>query len=111
MWRTVIKGVFATFLASAPVLAQTGTLSGRVTSAEGGVPLPRVQVSVAGAGAGTVTRDDGRYSVAVRPGTYKVYASRIGLARDSALNVTVAAGATTTLDFQLRASAVAVSGV
>jgi TonB-linked SusC/RagA family outer membrane protein len=111
MWRTVIKSVLATFLASAPVLAQTGTISGRVTAAEGGAPLARVQIRIPAIGSGTITRDDGSYSLSVRPGRYTVVAARIGLARDSAVGVAVNPAAVTTVNFQLRGAAVAVTGV
>ena len=110
MWRTVIKGVLATILAAAPALAQTGTISGRITAAEGGAPIPGVQVAVSGV-ANTITRDDGGYSITVRPGTYKVRAGRIGFARDSVLGVVVTAGANTTVNFQLRTAAAALAGV
>ena len=71
MWRTVIKGMLATIVAAVPSFAQTGTISGRVTAAESGSPLPGVQISVSGV-ANTITRDDGGYSITVRPGSYKV---------------------------------------
>src|SRR4051812_13115404 len=99
MWRTMIKGVLATILASTPVIAQTGTISGRVTAAEGGVGLPRVQVTVPGTGSGTLTREDGRYSLVIAPGRYTVVASRIGLARDSMTGVQVTGGAASTVNF------------
>jgi TonB-linked SusC/RagA family outer membrane protein len=111
MWRTVIKGVLATFLASAPALAQTGTISGRVTAVEGGAPLARVQIRVPALGSGTVTRDDGSYTLVVRPGRYMVVASRIGLARDSVVGVVVNPATVTTVNFQLRGAAVVVTGV
>lgn len=111
MWRTVIKGVLATVLASAPVLAQTGTITGRVTAAEGGAALPRVQVTVPGTGSGTLTRDDGRYSIVIAPGRYTVVASRIGLARDSMSGVIVTAGSASTVNFTLRTAPTALQGV
>lgn len=111
MWRTVIKGVLAIMLGSAPAFAQTGTITGRVTAADGGAPLSRVQVTVAGTTAGAVSRDDGRYLITIRPGTYTVRAARIGLARDSVSGVVVRAGASATADFSLRTTAAALTGV
>lgn len=111
MWRTVITGVLATVLSSAPLLAQTGTISGRVTAAEGGAPIASVQITVAGTGSGALTRDDGQYTIAIRPGTYTVRAARIGLARDSVAGVVVRAGASTTVNFEMHAAAVTLSGV
>ena len=105
MWRTAIKGVLATLLASTPVLAQTGTITGRVTAAEGGAPLARVQVSVVRGGSTALTREDGRFTLTVRPGTWTVRASRLGFAPDSVTGVVVSAGGTSTADFQLRAAA------
>src|SRR4051812_4419151 len=110
MWRNVIKGMLVTIVAAVLSLAQTGTISGRVTAAEGGSPLPGVQISVSGV-ANTITRDDGGYSITVRPGSYKVRAGRLGYARDSALAVVVTSGANTTVNFSLRAAAAAISGV
>lgn len=110
MWRTAYKGLLATLLASMPALAQTGTITGRVTSVDGGLPLARVQVRIAGTTTGTLTRDDGRYVLTARPGSWLVRASRIGLAPDSA-RVTVTSGGTATADFQLRASAVVLGTV
>ena len=111
MWRSAIRAVLATMIASAPVLAQTGSITGRVVAAEGGQPIPHVQVTVAGTGTGTLTRDDGRYTVAVRPGTYVVRASRIGFARDSVLGVTVVSAGNSVVNFSLRAAAVVVSEI
>ncbi|MES2178185.1 MAG: SusC/RagA family TonB-linked outer membrane protein [Gemmatimonadota bacterium] len=110
MLRTVFTGIVSTIVAGAPLIAQTGTIAGRVTSAESGGPIAQVQVSVVGAGAGAVTRDDGRYTIAVRPGSYTMRAQRIGYGVDSA-SVVVTAGGQATVNFQLRASAVAITGV
>jgi TonB-linked SusC/RagA family outer membrane protein len=111
MWRTVIKGLLVTMLASAPVLAQTGNIAGRVTAAESGQPLQGVQIVIAGTSTGTVTRADGRYSLSTRPGRYSVRASRLGYGRDSVTGVLVSAGATTTADFVLRPAAVSLGNV
>jgi TonB-linked SusC/RagA family outer membrane protein len=110
MWRNVIKGLLVTIVAASPAFAQTGIISGRVTAAEGGSPLPGVQISVSGV-ANTITRDDGGYSITVRPGSYKVRAGRLGYARDSALAIVVTSGANTTVNFSLRVAAAAISGV
>ena len=101
MLRTVIKGVLVTLVAAIPALAQSGSISGRVTAADGGSGLPGTQISVSGV-ASTITRDDGSYSVSIRPGTYKVRAGRLGYARDSALAVVVTSGTITTVNFSLR---------
>ena len=84
MWRNGLVSVIATVLASGSALAQTGTITGRVTSAEGAAPVPGVHVVVSRTGIGADTRDDGRFTVAAQPGTYVVRAARIGFLPDSA---------------------------
>jgi iron complex outermembrane receptor protein len=111
MWRTVIRGVLATFLASAPALAQTGSISGRVVAAEGGAPVVGAQVTVVGTNIGTVSRDDGRYSLTLQAGRYTLVASRIGFARDTVPGVVVNPAATTTLNISLRSAPTALAGV
>ena len=103
MWRTAIAAV-VTLLAAAPVFAQTGTISGAVTAAEGGQPIANAQVR-AGIGIGALTRADGRYSLRVAPGTYTVRVTRLGFAADSATNVVVTTDAAATANFQLRQAA------
>ena len=88
-----------------PLLAQTGTISGTVTSAGDGQPVPGVTIVVAGTTAGALTKDDGRYTLTVQPGTYTVHARRIGFAPDSLTGVIVTANAGTTADFTLQARA------
>ncbi|PYP62550.1 MAG: hypothetical protein DMD26_15875, partial [Gemmatimonadetes bacterium] len=103
MWRTAIAAV-VTLLAAAPVFAQTGTITGAVTAAEGGQPIANAQVR-AGIGIGALTRADGRYSLRVAPGTYTVRVTRLGFAADSATNVVVTTDAAATANFQLRQAA------
>ena len=98
MLRNILRCVIALFVIAPVAAAQNGTIAGRVTAIEGGAPIPGAQVSVSGVG-NTITRDDGRYSIAVRAGTYKVRAGRIGYARDSVVNVVVSANAVTTINF------------
>lgn len=104
MWRKGLVSVIATVLASGSALAQTGTITGRVTSAEGAAPVPGVHVVVSRTGIGADTRDDGRFTVAAQPGTYIVRATRIGFLPDSA-TVSVPAGGSVTVDFNLKPAA------
>lgn len=48
-----------------PVMAQSRAVSGRVTSADEGIPLPGVNVLVSGSSTGTVTDADGKYSLSI----------------------------------------------
>ena len=103
--RRIIAGVVIAALAAAtPVLAQTGTITGVVTAADGAQPITGAQVR-ATTGIATLTRADGRYTLTVAPGAYTVRVTRIGFAADSATNVSVAAGGTATANFQLRQAA------
>lgn len=55
------------------VLAQSGQVSGLVTDANDGSPLPGVSVSVKGTTTGTITDAEGRYSVRVSGGQTLVF--------------------------------------
>lgn len=86
---------------TATAAAQTmGTVTGRVTDASSGTPVPDAQVRVIGSITGVMTRTDGTYRLVVPPGRYELRVSRIGYAaaRDS---VTVDAAVTVTKDFRL----------
>lgn len=63
MNRRLLSFVVLFFLVSAAAMAQT--VSGRVTSAVDGLPLPGVSVLVKGTSTGTTTDADGRYSLSV----------------------------------------------
>ncbi|HET7457264.1 MAG TPA: SusC/RagA family TonB-linked outer membrane protein [Gemmatimonadaceae bacterium] len=103
----------ATLAAAEPALAQAGQgrITGTVTAAETSSPLAGAQIHIVGTRFGTITRDDGRYAVAVAPGTYTVRVTRIGFAPDSVTGVVVTAGAEATADFRLKASATVLSTV
>ena len=112
MWRVRVVRVVAALFASSPVLAQTGSITGRVTAADTVTPVIGAQVTVAGMQLGTITGDDGRYTIARVPaGRYTVRAQRIGFAADSVTGVAVTAGAATTADFYLRPVAVTLATV
>ena len=111
MWRTAFVVLTATVVVGAPVLAQTGRITGKVTSAEGARPIPGAQVVVAGTTTGAVTRDDGRYTITVQPGRYTVRALRLGFAPDSVTGLTVTANGETTADFSLATSAATLSNI
>jgi TonB-linked SusC/RagA family outer membrane protein len=59
--------------------AQVQTITGRVTSAEDGAPLPGVNIIVKGTSVGTTTDTDGSYTISVTPGA-KLVVSFIGYA-------------------------------
>lgn len=77
-------------------------LTGRVTAAEDGAPLPGAAIEASGA-AGlfrTLSRADGTYTLPLRSGTYQLTVGRFGYFTQT-LTVTVERGHPLTLDFAL----------
>ena len=112
MWRTGSTLAVAAFGASVPALAlaQAGRITGTVTTAGGAQPVIAAQIVVVGTQLGAATREDGRYSISVPAGTYKLRALRIGFRPESS-TVTVTAGQPATVNFNLTAAAVQLAGV
>jgi TonB-linked SusC/RagA family outer membrane protein len=79
-----------------------GTITGTVTDADTGEPLPGVSVAVEGTQLGAATGADGTYQIpGVEPGTYTVRASFVGYGDETEQAVEVSEGATTTVDFTM----------
>jgi TonB-dependent starch-binding outer membrane protein SusC len=98
------------FLAG-PIAAQEGTITGTVVDASNQTPLGGVQVYLEDTDFGTLTGQNGQFTIgSVAPGTYRVSAMRLGAAQVTQ-EVTVAAGATVTVDFELRREALALDAV
>ncbi|MEM1121969.1 MAG: carboxypeptidase-like regulatory domain-containing protein, partial [Bacteroidota bacterium] len=88
-----------TFLAfSLPAFAQKGTITGKISEADG--PLIGATVLVLGSSTGATTDFDGNYELSVDAGTYNIEASYIGYSAQQQ-SVTVPAGGSVTLDFLL----------
>lgn len=105
--RVFAAGALLLPLLLAPLAAQTagtGTVSGRVYDQANGRSLQGAVVRIAGTNASAFTDAEGRYSIsAVRPGPATVEIEYVGL--DPATQaVTVAAGATATLDVGLKSA-------
>jgi len=101
MLRLMSRAVALMFVAVSSVQAQRGTIRGRVTEEGNDRPIPHTQVGIVGSTAGSVTDGDGRYQItSVIPGQVTVRVVRIGFAGQSK-TVTVTAGETATVDFQL----------
>jgi iron complex outermembrane receptor protein len=109
MWRTGVAALFAAICVSEPLLAQT-RITGAVRASDGSGPIVGAEVTITGTKRGAVTRDDGRYTIAVEAGTYEVQAKRIGFAPVT-MPVTVASGQTVTLDFELKVMAAQLGGI
>jgi iron complex outermembrane receptor protein len=98
-------------LAIAPeLLAQPGSITGRVTGGESGAPVSGARVqAVDGAGqiaASVLSRDDGTYRLGnLAAGSYSVVFMRLGFALRRMENVAVASGATVTLDVAMTETA------
>ncbi|RMD91679.1 MAG: TonB-dependent receptor [Calditrichaeota bacterium] len=96
------------FITQTYLFAQTGTIQGKVTDKETGDPLPGANVVVQSAEiqTGAASRSDGTYEVRHLPaGTYTITVTFIGYKEEST-TVTVTAGKTVTMDFQLTATGI-----
>ena len=102
-----------TLLAAMPpgAAAQQTTITGRVTDAASGQPIPGAQVSIVGTQIGTQTNSAGNYTIrSVTPGPLSVRVLIIGYS-EQRKQVTVTAGQPSTLDFELATSAVELSPI
>lgn len=88
--RKLLLSLMAVLLVSVTVMAQTRTISGRVTDSNG-EPIPNASVVVKGTSIGTVTLEDGRYSLAIPNNARTLVVSAIGMAAQEA---TIGAGNT-----------------
>jgi outer membrane receptor for ferrienterochelin and colicins len=109
--RRSLAFAFALFaFASASAHAQSGTISGRVTDADGGRPVVGATIQAlhptGTSAAGTLTNDEGQYRFSVGAGTYTVSVRRIGYGETERRAVVVAAGGTTEVDVTLSAVAI-----
>jgi iron complex outermembrane receptor protein len=97
-------GAFLLFCS--PILAQK--LTGTVTSE--GKPVPGTSVYAAPVGVGSSTDMDGKYSLVLKPGTYQVSFSALGLEKKT-ITVQIADGETKVLNVDLATSTAALSEV
>lgn len=103
-WLATVACVLSLTL-PASVEAQVGQIVGQVVNAATQRPMGEVQVHIAGSGFGALTRADGRYLILNVPvGTHTVTAERIGMETVSQ-QVSVTAGASVELNFQLTTQA------
>ncbi len=107
--RSILRRSSATLVASfvmaLPLLAQAaGRVAGKVTSAEGGAPILGATVQLVGTPFGTITKGDGSYVIALRPGAYTLRVRQIGYA-SATQAITIAAGQTLTRDVVLQRTA------
>jgi iron complex outermembrane receptor protein len=96
-------------VAAAPAVAQV-TITGTVTDAATGAPLGGVTVSVMGTNRTAQTVASGAYSIRVLAGDYTLQATSVGYAPVEQA-ISVAAGDTPTMDFQLGSQAIVMGQV
>jgi hypothetical protein len=83
------------------VAARTGAITGRVMDAESSETIPAAQVFIATLDIGVLSRENGTYNLpSVPAGTHPVTVQKSGY-RPVTVNVTVADGQTTALDFRI----------
>jgi TonB-dependent starch-binding outer membrane protein SusC len=113
LFRSLSLGVLLLSAPAALTAQQSprGTVAGRVVEEATSQPLSDVQVMIVGTTLGARTNEDGRFTIANVPaGAVTVRASRIGYgARTQPATVTV--GATTTVNFTMSPSAVALDQI
>jgi TonB-linked SusC/RagA family outer membrane protein len=98
-------------LSAAPLAAQTGRVTGRVTDEKSGAPLNGARVTVVGTSLVTGTNADGRYTlVNVPAGAQRIRVQIIGYGSRTVAQ-TIASGSATTVDFALATAAIALDAV
>jgi TonB-dependent starch-binding outer membrane protein SusC len=94
------------------VAQETGTITGRVTNAVTNAPVGSAQVFIEGTALGGLSRADGRFLIpGVPAGTHRIQARLIGYGSAAPVAVTVRAGVATSVDLQLRESAISLDEV
>ena len=115
LWQLLQVGVVAVVISTAAASAQAqgavGTVTGRITDSTSGAPVAQARVLVTGTTIGTLTAENGSYTLAQVPaGATSLSIARVGYsARTVTANVT--AGSTTTLNVQLGQAAFSLAAV
>ncbi len=105
-WMFVALGT----LFSAPLAAQQGTLSGRVTDAEAGTPVSGATIEIVGQMLGA-TGAEGDFSASVPAGAYSVIVTLIGYETTRLDGIAVDAGSTTEIEIPIRSRALILNPV
>src|SRR5688500_3558923 len=113
MHRTMTLGLHlaALMLATAqPLLAQTGTVRGRVTD-ESGRALPNAQVEVVGTAVASATRVDGTFELRSVPAGARTVRARLLGRRVATQSLMVRSGVTASVDIELVSDPLALDAV
>ena len=97
-------------LISAPLAAQQGTLSGRVTDAEAGTPVSGATIEIVGQMLGA-TGAEGDFSASVPAGTHSVIVTLIGYETTRLDGIAVDADGTTDIEIPIRSRALILNPV
>jgi len=102
--RAAIASLLLVLVAATPAMGQsTGKISGTVTDAETGAPLPFANVSVIGTAYGNMTNQAGEYLIDFVPvGSYNVQAGYMGYETQRSEAILVEADKTTQVDFGMK---------
>jgi outer membrane receptor protein involved in Fe transport len=105
-WHIQLLCIIVMFLSTLTVtgFAQTsGKISGTVTTAATGEPLVGLNITIEKTTMGTITDDNGEYSIInVPPGTYRLRASMLGYEPMVIQDLVVSVNRTTIADFKLK---------
>ena len=102
--------VFSFHTSVSAMLGTTGKISGRITDATSGDPLPFVNVIIVGSTLGAASDVDGYYNIInIPPGIYSVKASAIGYNSTTVENVKVSIDLTTNIDVKLSETSIELS--
>ena len=104
-WMFALGALF-----SAPLAAQQGTLSGRVTDAEAGTPVSGATIEIVGQMLGA-TGAEGDFSASVPAGTHSVIVTLIGYETTRVDGIAVDAGGTTDIEVPIRSRALILNPV
>jgi iron complex outermembrane receptor protein len=104
--RSSLAALVLALVSVIPAAAQSGVLTGRVTSGGGGGALPGATIRVVQAdgllAAQGRTRADGSYRITgIAPGTYRVVVASVGYGPKEFPNTVIAAGGSATVDAEL----------
>src|SRR3712207_5062017 len=111
--HSVVPALIAGLVLASRLGAQvpTGTITGRVVDSTSQQGIPSVNVLIEGTQRGTLTRDDGSFTIGAVPvGAQRVRATRIGYAPQTR-DVTVIAGSSASVQFVLTRQAAVLSEV
>ncbi len=102
-----VLGLVAALALAAPVAAQQGTLTGRITDVATGQPIESAQVQILGGARATggLTDSSGTYRIHLAAGTYSIVVEYVGYRSERFPGIRVLAGQPTTYDIRMTSRA------